>query len=174
MRNDGDAGECRRRRKDGGLQFCNEPLSILISRAGTPPRSLRNTSPLSEQRDGAKERASERAVEKSEEDWRSEWQGRAAWNSFATYKRAKRSSLSLSLSLTADLAHATFSSFRSDDYDGRIHRSSEVFTRTVTASTAAMSIKRDLPFTDKNDVGLSEKEEWQSTSDPRRFFDLRR
>ena len=31
---------------------------------------------------------------------------------------------SLSLSLTADLAHATFSSFRSDDYDGRIHRSS--------------------------------------------------
>ena len=81
--------------------------------------------------------------------------------------------LSLSL-LTADLAHATFSSFRSDDYDGRINRSSEVFTRTVTASTAAMSIKRDLPFTDKNDVGLSEKEEWQSTSDPRRFFDLRR
>ena len=154
------------------MQFCNEPLSILISPSKQALRRARSEirPPLSEQRDGAKERAQS---ERSKSQRRSEWRGRAAWNSFATYKRAKRSHLSLSLSLTADLAHATFSSFRSDDYDGRINRSSEVFTRTVTASTAAMSIKRDLPFTNKNDGGLSEKEEWQSTSDPRRFFGLR-
>ena len=100
--------------------FCNEPLSILISPSKQALRRARSEirPPLSEQRDGA----SERAVEKSEEE-RVARKGRVELVC-NLQEEGQSDPLSLSLSLTADLAHATFSSFRSDDYDGRINRSS--------------------------------------------------